>query len=265
VCDVAAIGPAVSAIGGAMQAQAANKAARRNYEYQLKVRKRKWMGDRSLYQTKVTQFEQEVDLANVAAQRAYTRTQISLNNAQALAILEDQEGFKKMMQGEGALQASFAERGVGGKGMGRALVMNKANYGMSQAMRSRGLMMAQHKAKRYNEDVNRQLKSSLNKSFSDVAIQPVPDVAPPAPVMQNVGMTLMLGMANAVGEGLAAKDFNSALSNKTNQTTGFTPPPIDPYNPSPGGSGYKLPSFSSGINPYAPGGVPRSNPIQGFY
>ena len=201
-----------------MAASQANAERRRQYQYQLKVRERKWMQERSLYQTKITQFDQEVDLANVAAQRAYTRTQISLNNAQAQAILENQEDFKTMIQGEGALQASFAERGIGGKGMGRALVMNKANYGLSQAMRSRGLTMASYRAKQYNEDVNRQLKSYLNKSFSDVAISPVPDVAPPAPVMQNVGMTLMLGMASAVGEGLAAKEFNNALSG-TQQTT----------------------------------------------
>ena len=202
-----------------MQAQAANKAARRNYEHQLKVRKRKWMGDRSLYQTKVTQFEQEVDLANVAAQRAYTRTQISLNNAQSLAILENQEDFKKMMQAEGAVKASFAERGVGGKGMGRMLVMNKANYGLSQAMRSRGLSMAQHRAKQYNEDVNRQLKSSLNRSFSEVAVQPIPDVAPPAPVYQNVGMTLMLGMANAVGAGIEGNQTQNYGNQNTSSTT----------------------------------------------
>ena len=237
MCDVAAIGPAVSAIGGAMAASQANAERRRQYQYQLKVRERKWMQERSLYQTKITQFDQEVDLANVAAQRAYTRTQISLNNAQAQAILENQEDFKTMIQGEGALQASFAERGVGGKGMGRALVMNKANYGLSQAMRSRGLTMASYRAKQYNEDVNRQLKSYLNKSFSDVAISPVPDVAPPAPVMQNVGMTLMLGMANAVGAGLEGQQTQDWRNrNLSNQTPSFTPT-------------YIKPSFSGG-NPY---------------
>ena len=107
------------------------------------------------------------------------------------------------------------------------LVMNKANYGMSQAMRSRGLSMAQHKAKQYNEDVNRQLKSSLNRSFSDVAIQPVPDVAPPAPVMQNVGMTLMLGAAQAIGAGIEGNQTQNYGNQNTSSTTttsfNFTP------------------------------------------
>ena len=188
-----------------MSAQAANKAAKRNYAHQLKVRERAWKQETSLYQTKKVQFEQEVDLANIAAQRAYSRTQGQLNNAQALAIIQNQDDFKKMLQAEGAIEASAAERGVGGRSLARALVMNKGSYGVSQARRSRGLMMAGYAAKESNENVNRQLKSSLNRSFGRVAIQPVEDVAPPAPVMQNPGLSLMLGMGQAIGAGIAGK------------------------------------------------------------
>ena len=48
------------------------------YAHQLKVRERKWMQTRTTYASKKVQFEQEVDLANIAAQRAYTRTNLSL-------------------------------------------------------------------------------------------------------------------------------------------------------------------------------------------
>jgi len=202
VCRPAAIGPAFSAIGSAQAASASNAAAKRNYEHQLKVRERKWMQTRTTYATKKVQFEQEVDQSNIAAQRAYSRTQRQLNNARSLAILENQEDFKKMLQNEGMVEASAAERGVRGKSVARQLVMNNANFGMSQAMRSRGLTMAGYQAKESNENVNIQLKSLLNRSYGQVAIQPVADLAPPPPVMQNVGMTLMLGMGQALGEGI---------------------------------------------------------------
>ena len=202
MCSPAAIGPAFSAIGSAQAASASNAAAKRNYEHQLKVRERKWMQTRTTYATKKVQFEQEVDQSNIAAQRAYSRTQRQLNNARSLAILENQEDFKKMLQNEGMVEASAAERGVRGKSVARQLVMNNANFGMSQAMRSRGLTMAGYQAKESNENVNIQLKSLLNRSFGKVAIQPVQDIAPPPPVMQNVGMTLMLGMGEALGEGI---------------------------------------------------------------
>ena len=194
-----------------MQARSANKDASRNYHHELKVRERAWKQETSLYQTKKVQFEQEVDLANIAAQRAYSRTQGQLNNAQALAIIQNQDDFKKMLQAEGQVEAMAAERGYGGRSLARALVMNKGSYGVSQARRSRGLMMAGYAAKESNENVNRQLKSSLNRSFGRVAIQPVEDVAPPAPVMQNPGLSFMLGMGQAIGAGLQGKAELDAL------------------------------------------------------
>ena len=211
MCAAAAIGPAIGAIGAAASVSQANREKRANYQHQLKVRERKWMQTRSTYATKTVQFEQEVDQANIAAQRAYSRTQIQLNNARSLAILENQEDFKKMLSNEGMIEASAAERGVRGKSVARQLVMNNANFGMSQAMRSRGLAMAGYQAQESNLDVNRQLKGQLNRSFGKVAIQPQADMAPPPPVMGNPGMALMLGLGQAVGAGI---EGNEVLNQK---------------------------------------------------
>ena len=216
MCSPAAIGPAASAIGGAAQASANNKHKKRMYAHQLKVRERKWMQTRSTYQSKKVQFEQEVDLANIAAQRAYTRTNIQLNRARSMAILQNQDDFKKMLSNEGMIEASAAERGVRGKAVARQLVMNQGQFGMSQAMRSRALASARFDAKEVMSDTNRQLKSTLNKSFSKVAIAPVQDFAPPPPQMENVGLTLMVGMAKAIGAGMeGAGGGGDGLSNQT--------------------------------------------------
>ena len=176
----------------------------------MKIRERKWMQTRSTYQSKQVQFAQEVDLANIAAQRAYTRTNIQLNRARSSAILQNEEDFKKMLSNEGMIEASAAERGVRGASIKRQLVMNQGQFGLSQAMRSRALATARFDAKEVMADTNRQLKGTLNKSFSKVAVAPVPDFAPPKPVMGNVGMTLMLGMGQALGAGL-----EGAAANKT--------------------------------------------------
>ena len=216
MCSPAAIGPAVGAIGSAMGASAQNKAARRDYEYRLKVRERKWMQTRTTYASKKVQFEEEVDQSNIAAQRAYSRVQRQLYNARSLAILQNQEDFKKMLANEGMIEASAAERGVRGASVARQLVQNNANFGISQAMRSRGLTQAGYDAREVYGDINRDLKGKLNRSFGRVAIQPVADMAPPKPVMQNVGMTLMLGMGQALGAGLEGMgNTGDGLSNKT--------------------------------------------------
>ena len=88
-------------------------------------------------------------------------------------------------------------------------------------MRSRGLTQAGYEARETYGDINRQLKGQLNQSFGKVAIQPIADFAPPKPVMQNVGLTLMLGMGEALGAGLSAgSGTGDGLKNiESNQTT----------------------------------------------
>ena len=228
------------------------------YQHQLKVRERKWMQTRSTYQSKKVQFEQEVDLANIAAQRAYTRTQIQLNNARSMAILQNQEDFKKMLANEGNIEVSAAERGIRGKSVARQLLQNKANFGIGQAMRSRALATAQYDAKESMADVNRQLKTQLNRSFGKVAIQPVQDFAPPPPQMENVGLTLMMGMGQALGAGLEGMPKNT-MGPGGLQNQAITPPSTIDY-------GNTVPAGSFGIGSQATDlyvGMP-SNPSYGF-
>ena len=249
MCSPAAIGPAFSAIGSAQAASQANAEKRRQYNHQLKVRERKWMQTRATYASKKVQFEEEVDQANIAAQRAYSRTQQQLNNAKSLAILENQEDFKKMLANEGAIEVSAAERGVRGRAVARQLVMNKGNFGISQALRSRGLAQAGYMAKQSNEDVNRQLKGQLNRSFGKVAIQPVQDLAPPPPVMQNVGMTFMLGMGQALGAGLEGMSPNTNPLKTPTVTAPTTNAFSSSFNTTPLVSGNYM-NYSPNINWY---------------
>ncbi len=245
-----ALGAGLGAIQSGMAASAANKQASRNYQHQLKVRERKWMGDRSLYQTQLVQHSEQVDLANVAAQRAYTRTQISLNNAQSLAILQNQEDWRKMLANEGAAEVKAASRGIGGKSVDRQLVMAKSAFGMTQAMRTRGLMMAQYEAKESNISVRRQLKGFLNESYGRVSIQPVPDVAPPKPVMQNVMLAAVLGGAQGALENYTPKTEPPLNTPQTPQIPPMQPVP-EFQAPVFGGGGYsgKVPASDWGKLP----------------
>ena len=260
MCDPAAIGPAVGAIGSAAQASQANKEKRRIYEHKLKVRERKWMQTRTTYASKKVQFEQEVDQANIAAQRAYSKVQRQLYNARSLAILQNQEDFKKMLANEGMIEVSAAECGVRGRSVARQLIQNSANFGLSQAMRSRGLTQAGYDARETYGNINRQLKGQLNQAFGKVAIQPIADFAPPKPVMQNVGLTLMLGMAQAVGAGMEGASAKQALRTPdTPNIPMITPPSTIDY-------GNTVPAGSFGIGSRATDlyvGMP-SNPSYGF-
>ena len=188
---------AISAIGGAMQASAANKAARRDYEYKLKVREHRWMRERTTYVTKKVQYQRNLSEANMAAQRAYSQSQTSLNNIRAKAMLDHQEDFKTMLKAEGMIEASAAERGIRGTTVRRQISANLAELGMANAQRSRALTLSKYAYFDHNASIARKVRSKQNQLFGKVAIQPTPDLAPPPPVMQNVGASLFLGLAGA--------------------------------------------------------------------
>jgi hypothetical protein len=210
MCSPAAIGPAVGAIGSAAEASAQNKAAQRQYEHKLKIRERKWMMDTSLYKTKVVQFDKNISEANLAAQRAYTESQINLNNVRVKAMLDHSEDFRKMLEAEGMLEASAAERGVRGRSVTRMLSLNLAKFGEANRQRSRALTESQYAFNLGNERIRRQLISDKNNEFSKVAIQLVPEMEPVQPVKRNVGLTLFTGLAGALGDGLAGMDSDSS-------------------------------------------------------
>ena len=205
---------AVSAVGGAMQASASNKARRRDYEYKLKVRENRWMRDRSLYQSKQVQYQTNLDEANIAAQRAYTQSQINFNNVRSQAMLDHQDDFRSMLQAEGMIEASAAERGVRGASVKRLITSNIAKLGLANAARTRALTQTAYRFNEANESVKRKVRSRQNQLFSQVAISPIPDIPPPAPVMQNVGAGLFLGLASA---GLDA--YGTSLENKAPNVT----------------------------------------------
>ncbi len=188
---------AVSAVGGAMQASQANAAKRRDYERKLQIRENKWMRDTSLFKTKKVQFEKNISEANIAAQRAYTQSQINFNNVRVKAMMDHQTDFKNMLEAEGMIEASAAERGIRGKTVERLLTLNLAKMGLANAARSRALTQSQYALKEGNERIRRKLISDQNREWSKVSVQLIPDLEPVQPVMQNVGANLFLGLAGA--------------------------------------------------------------------
>ena len=231
MCSTAAIGPAIGAIGNAQKVSAENAEKRKNWQHYLKVRERRWMQRRTTFASKKVQFEQEIDLANIAAQRAYSSVNNKLNNARSLAILENQEDFLKMISGKGDVAAKFASRGVQGNSLGKMLITHQSQFGLSQAMRTRGLIMAYSEADKQKAYTRNQLKAQQNRSFSKVALNPIPDVAKPPPTMGNPGMALMLGMGQALAAGIGGMDDKTMDAGEETSTVPEAPPEAPPTPP----------------------------------
>ena len=209
MCSPAAMGVgrfaqgALDAFGRSKAARAENERRKRDYEYKLAIRKNRWMRELSIYGTKKVQFEKDLNEANIAAQRAYTQSQISYNRVRSQALLDQQEDMKSMLQAEGMIEAQAAERGVRGKSITRALNANLGSMGMANAMRARALTQTQQRMQEHNEAIARKNRSTQNRLFSKVAIQPTPDLAPPPPVMQDTSFGLMTGLVGAAFDGFS--------------------------------------------------------------
>ena len=218
MCDpvVASFGSgAVKAIGGAQAAKQENEARRKDYKYKLQVRENRWMRERSTYQTKIVQFQKNLNESNMAAQRAYTQSQINLNNVRQQAMLDHSEDFKSMLKAQGDILSSAAERGVRGASVSRMIGSNIAKLGLANAARSRALTMTQQRYFEHNESVAMKARSNQNQLYGKVAISPVEDIPPPQPVMKNVGATLFMGLAKAGFDAWGAYESPSVTDKKS--------------------------------------------------
>ena len=209
---VSGVQAGLGAIGAAQAASAENKRRKQDYEYKLAIRKNRWMRELSIFGTKKVQYEKDLNEANIAAQRAYTQSQISLNRAQSQALIDQQEDIKNMLKAEGMLEVGAAERGVRGKSIARVLDANLGSMGLANAMRVRALTESKERMAEHNESVARKNRSLQNKLYSKVAIQPTPDLPPPPPVMQDTSFGLFTGL---IGAGI--QGFNTYGEFKTNK------------------------------------------------
>lgn len=218
MCSPAIAGAAIGAVGDAYAVSQANKEKKRIYNQKLKVREGKTMRNHRLYQTKKVYFEQQVDNTKLAAQRAYTSSQISLNNAVSKAMLDNSVDWSKFMTAEGEIEASASERGIGGKSIARMLLMNKQKLGFGQRARSRALTNASWRLKQANLSTHLKVKNTLNDEFSKVAIQPWNELAPPKPVYGNPFMTFALGMGQGIAsnwDSIGGKDGGDTSNDST--------------------------------------------------
>ena len=189
MCAPVALGVASAVAGGigavgqhqsaSAQASAQNAAATSNYKYQLKVRERNWDRTRYQYNTKLAQYKEGVNQNQLAAARAYSGEQSRLNEIYKKASFDTQARLGKLIANSGKAAALNAT----GKSAERASNQVNRMYGMNQAIQQESLNSAQMAFRSRTDAIRNQLKSDNNKAYQNVAIQPMPGVAPPPPVM----------------------------------------------------------------------------------
>ena len=207
-----AIGLAGSVLGsvgqfasGSAAASAQNKAAIAQYKYQLKIRRKNWRHERQRYATKLGQYGNTLAENNAAANRAYASEQRKLNNIFKAAAFKSQDLQALLAKESGKMAAS----GSLGKSADRVEQSLLSDFGRKQAVMAESLLSAQYGYQQNVAGVRRQQLSANNQAFSNVAVAPEPDVAPPPPAMAQGPSPLSL-MGGLLGAGA---DFGTAMAN----------------------------------------------------
>ena len=197
------------------QARAANENARRRYQYDIDRRERSWMQELSVYQQKQVQYELNTEGAEMAAQAQYGKAERERQQKRAEAELKTQQKYITMLQDSEAMSA--LAKGRTGRSVGRAKVMDEAAYGRDLAGIAYALKQNDYKLGEDNAKARAAAAAYKKDAFAKVAFQPIEDVAPPQPVMQNVGLaafTEALSIAGTVAGGLGALGWTPLASDR---------------------------------------------------
>lgn len=200
---------AIGAAGAHQDAQAQadyqNESARRNYKYQLAKREGEWNKTLSIWGNKKADYQNEYSANAEAADRSFAAEQYRLNEQFQQAAFQKQDMLAQLIQSTGSIGAS--ERT--GKSVKRLEVAQIAAFGRNNAIMAENLASARNAMINRNEDYRLQLQSANNRAWSNVAIAPTPDVAPPQPVMAAgpSGLGLAAGIVGGIASGIGA--FNS--------------------------------------------------------
>ena len=189
-------------------ARAANEQARRNYKYQLEQRERNWFQTLSLTSTERVMHEQGIDASNIAVNQVLGDLDVKFQKEIGTALQEDQVTWKKFLEKDtGATK--LATSGVTGRSAARIGTLELGEYLAKGSRKAYELTESRQELDKAGQKAVNMAKAEQMNSFAKNNIIRNPDLAPPQPVMQNVGMAALMdglsiaGSVLGIGTGIA--------------------------------------------------------------
>ena len=177
-------------------ARAANENARRRYKYENERRERKWMQTISVYNAQKVKYEEDVQNAGLAQAQAKVYQQEMMDLARGEAQLKYAELFRTLLKD--SAYGKLVAAGQTGQSTRRRGTLDYAKYGRDVSDISRKLVLNDRELARKTSADIAKYKQFKDDAFAKVAFQPIEDVAPPVPVMRNVGaVAFMEGLSIA--------------------------------------------------------------------
>ena len=183
------------------QARAANKAAMQNYEHQLKVRERKWMNTISQTHVERIQYDQTIDATHVGLANAYADIQEKYRDQIAEATQDQEALFKKFSQ-----EAKSEELAAAGRTGASIQRIRTLEVGQLLAQGSRDAYKLTQSARDLSKEGAKAAslaRQQQMQAFAQNNIIKSPDIAPPPPVLRNVGHAAFMD-ALSIGSSMAS-------------------------------------------------------------
>ena len=198
MCDPVSLGVGTAVVGGAKavsgfqqkkdQASIANKQRAEQYKQQVKQRQLDTVQRYSVYNQKLSQYEQSGRRALAALNRGYGQAQAQLNDVYDSADFATQQQLIDVQKEIGRTAA----RGQSGQSVQLAMQDSLAQYGRNQAILAANIMGARNRFAYDVEGLRQRYESNRNAAYGNVAIAPTQTLAPIKPQYNKGPSTLGL-------------------------------------------------------------------------
>ena len=167
------------------QARAANKRARRDYEYNLQRREADWMQTLSVTNTERVMYDQGIDASNLGLANVYSDIEEKFGDQVGQALQEDEANWKDFLQNNEGMK--MAASGQTGRSADRISTLDLASYLKKGSRKAYELTESREELTKAGQKAAGMARAEQMNLFAKNAIIKNPDIAPPQPVYQNVG------------------------------------------------------------------------------
>ena len=168
-----------------------------NYEHQLKVRERKWMNELALTNVERIQYEQTLDATHVGLGNAYAEIQEKYGDLISEARQEQEEKFKEFASTSKA--ADLAASGRTGRSVQRMETLELGQYLAQGSRAAFDLLQNKRDLDKAAGKAAAGARQQQMAAFAQNNIIKSPDIAPPPPVMRNVGQAAFMDALSIAG------------------------------------------------------------------
>ncbi len=182
------------------KAKAANEAMMRDYEHQLERRERSWMQTLSMTGVEHVQYEQMIDSSNLGLANVYSDIQEQHGKLVDQMFATSQQDWETFLETSKA--ADMKASGRLGRSTDRIGAIELGKYLKRGNDMANKLTDAATELSRKGGEAAGRTRADQLQAFANVAFIKNPDIAPPKPVMQNVGMASFMD-ALSIGSSIA--------------------------------------------------------------